>query len=40
VKIAGGIGLLSYATIGTGGRAWPRLLAAIAGACLIFALRS
>jgi hypothetical protein len=39
IKIAGGIGLLSYATIGTGGRVWPRFVAA-AGLCLIFALRS
>jgi TRAP-type uncharacterized transport system fused permease subunit len=39
-KIAGGIGLLSYATIGTGGQAWLRLVAAVGGLCLIFILRS
>lgn len=40
LKIAAGIGLLSYAAIGTGGRTWPRLVAVVVGACLIFALRS
>jgi TRAP-type uncharacterized transport system fused permease subunit len=40
LKIAGGVGLLSYAAIGTGGRAWLRAGAAIAGLCLIVALRS
>jgi TRAP transporter 4TM/12TM fusion protein len=40
LKIAVGIGLLSYATIGTGGRIWPRAAAAIAGLCIIFALRT
>ncbi len=41
LKIALGIGLLSYATIGTGaGRpVWPRLVAVAAGLCIIFALR-
>jgi TRAP transporter 4TM/12TM fusion protein len=39
IKIAIGIGLLSYATIGTGGRTWPRAVAALAGLCIIFALQ-
>jgi TRAP transporter 4TM/12TM fusion protein len=41
VKIAVGIGLLSYAAIGAGADrpAWPRLVAVVAGLCIIFALR-
>ena len=41
IKIALGIGLLSYAVIGTGAErpAWPRLVAIAAGLCTIFALR-
>ena len=39
IKISIGIGLLSYATIGTGGRTWPRAVAALAGLCIIFALQ-
>jgi TRAP transporter 4TM/12TM fusion protein len=39
VKIAIGIGLLSYATIGTGGRTWPRVIAVVVGLCVIFAFR-
>ncbi|HEX2115946.1 MAG TPA: TRAP transporter fused permease subunit [Alphaproteobacteria bacterium] len=38
VRIATGIGLLSFATIGAGGRLWVRAAAAVAGLCLIFAL--
>jgi TRAP transporter 4TM/12TM fusion protein len=38
LQIAVGIGLLSYAAIGTGagGRTWPRLAAVAAGLCMIF----
>jgi TRAP transporter 4TM/12TM fusion protein len=36
LKIGIGIGLLSYAAIGAGGRIWPRLVAAAAGLGLIF----
>jgi TRAP transporter 4TM/12TM fusion protein len=41
LKIAVGIGLLSFAVIGTGaGRpVWPRLAAAAAGLCIVFVLR-
>jgi TRAP transporter 4TM/12TM fusion protein len=39
IKIAVGVALLSYATIGAGGRLWTRAAAAILGVCLIFALR-
>ena len=39
LKIAIGIALLSYATIGAGGRLWTRAAAAILGLCLIFVLR-
>lgn len=39
LKIAAGTALLAYAVIGTGGRQWPRALAAAAGIGLIFVLR-
>jgi TRAP-type uncharacterized transport system fused permease subunit len=40
VKIAVGIGLLSYAAIGAGATrpVWPRVVAAAAGLCIIFVL--
>lgn len=37
IKVAIGIGLVSYATIGIGGRAWPRLAALAAGLAIVFA---
>ncbi|HEX6980107.1 MAG TPA: TRAP transporter fused permease subunit [Alphaproteobacteria bacterium] len=39
IKVAVGIALISYAAIGTGGRAWPRPIALVLGLGLLFLFR-